>query len=112
MNIDDGKPPKIELLGFLYYSAIALVSTIAREKTFHKDYGSSIKLRRESHNATSFYAPLLDNFNCFRINQIVSLLQFSLVLIYIKARNGNFFYCIKLTTRGWQKPVHTLIYTF
>ncbi|QKM61912.1 hypothetical protein DCO16_01725 [Polynucleobacter antarcticus] len=84
--------PKIEPLGFPYHSAIALVPTIVREKIFHKEYGSSIKLRRESHNATSFYAPLLDDFNFYITFLIVSFMQFSLAFTYIKARNGSFFY--------------------
>lgn len=84
--------PKIEPLGFPCHSAIALVPTIVRDKFFHKDCGSSIKLRRESHNATSFYAPLLDDFNFFITFLVISLIQFSLASTYIKARNGSFFY--------------------
>ena len=81
----------LEPLGYPYFSFQVVVPTIVRDKIFQaKEY--PIKLRRESHNATTFYSPFVADFGLLITGILVFVIQLLVSYVHIRAKRGDLYY--------------------
>jgi oligosaccharide repeat unit polymerase len=74
-----------------YFSLQLLVPTVIRERIY-SPHEYPIALRRASHNATTFYAPLIADFGVLAAGFLVCLIQFGVAYVHVRAVRGNLFY--------------------
>lgn len=74
-----------------YYSLQGLLPTVLRQELFsgEKDYGLLIS---EGHNVSSFYIPFVRDFGVIGAFIVVTLIQFIVCYVYVKARRGSIFH--------------------
>lgn len=81
----------IQSLHYPYHSLQALVPTIVRDKLFTtQEY--PIKLRRASHNATTFYSPFIADFGILIAGILVFVIQLIVSFVHIRAKLGSWYY--------------------
>lgn len=81
----------IQPLYYPYYSLQAFVPTVIRNKLFaEQEY--PIKLRRASHNATTFYSPFVADFGILTAGILVFIIQLIVSFVHVRARQGRWDY--------------------
>lgn len=74
-----------------YYSLELVLPTVIRGRLYTaRDY--PIAVRRVSHNATTFYAPLIADFGIVVAGLLVCLLQYVISHVHVRARRGDPYY--------------------
>ncbi len=75
-----------------YYSIQGLIPSTYRDKIFDSKRKYPILIKNEVFNATTFYSPLLADFDYLWVFIIVTIIQLIISYIFIKANSGNFYY--------------------
>ncbi len=76
-----------------YYSLQLVVPTIVRSRIY-APHVYPIAIRRVSHNATTFYAPLIADFGIIAAGLLVCVIQFAVSCVHVRAQRGDPFHQI------------------
>ncbi|MFQ6757716.1 MAG: oligosaccharide repeat unit polymerase [Deltaproteobacteria bacterium] len=78
---------------FPYYTLQTVLPTILRDQ-IHVPNRYPIALRRESHNATTFYSPFIADYGIMVAGFLVFVIQFFVSWVHLQAMRGDIFYSL------------------